>query len=99
NEGTSASFFGSTVDGTGAVTYKWLTNGVVDTSNVTQTYNRSNLNVNENGRTFALLATDSTSLSVTSRFAVLTVNSETKFVSSASNGRTNRVYASFGANV
>jgi len=99
NEGGSVSFVGGAVDGVGAITYQWLTNGVPDTSNLTPTYNRSNLNANENGRTFALVATDSTSQSVTSRVATLTVNSLTFLVSAASNGRTNRVYASFGAAV
>jgi len=72
---------------------------VPDISNTTQTYNRPVLNLNENGRTFQLVAIDSNLQSVTSRVAVLTVNSVTKFVSAASNGRTNRVYASFGAAV
>ena len=99
NEGGSASFVGGAVDGIGAVTYQWLTNGVPDASNLTPTYNRSNLNVNENGRTFALVATDSTSQSVTSRVAVLTVNSLAKLVTATSAGRTNKVYASFGAAV
>ncbi len=97
DEGTSASFHGGAVDGAGAVTYQWLTNGVVDPSNVTQTYSRPVLNANENARTFALVATDSTSQSVTSRVATLTVNNLTILVSASSNGRTNRVFARFGA--
>jgi hypothetical protein len=99
NEGGSASFHGDAVDGTGTVTYQWLTNGVPDTANTTTTYNRTNLNVNENGRTFALVATDSTAQSVTSRVAVLTVNSQTKLISAATSGRTNKVFATFGAAV
>ncbi len=97
DEGGNVSFYGGTVDGTGTVTYQWLTNGVPDTSNLTQTYTRSNVAVNENNRTFQLVATDSTSQSVTSRLAVLTVNSLTKLVSATSAGRADRVYASFGA--
>ena len=87
NEGTSASFHGDAVDGTGTVTYLWLTNGVPDTANTTTTYNRTNLDINENGRTFALVATDSTSQSITSRVAVLTVNSLARLVSAATAGR------------
>ncbi len=104
NEAGSASFYGNAVDGsvsgTGAVTYQWLTNGVADPVNgLTRYYTRTNVSVNENGRTFTLVATDSSSQSITSRVAILTVNPVTQLLSATSNGRTNRVYASFGAAV
>ncbi len=69
----NVSFLGTTIDGTGAVTYQWYTNGVADTANgLTNTYTRSVV-PGDNGRTFQLVATDSTALSVTSRVATLTL--------------------------
>ena len=100
DEEGSVSFYGNAVDGAGTITYQWLTNGVADTVNgLTQTYTRTALAANENGRTFALVATDSTSLSVTSRTAVLTVNKVSKMISASSAGRTNRVFIRFSKEV
>ncbi len=70
----SISFFGQAVDGTGAVTYQWYTNGVADTTDgLTTSYTNSGIVMADNGSTYVLVATDSTSLSTTSRTAVLTV--------------------------
>lgn len=100
NEEGSVSFYGNAVDGTGTVTYQWYTNGVADLVNgLSNTYTRTNLTANENGRTFVLVATDSTSLSVTSRTAVLTVIKVSQLVSATSAGRTNKVFARFSKEV
>ena len=99
-EGGTATFYGNAVDGTGAVTYQWLTNGVADSVNgLTQTYTRAGVGFIENGNTFTLVATDSTSQSVTSSVAVLTVINGARLISATSDGRTTTVFARFGAAV
>ena len=72
--GQTLTLIGTSVDGVASVTYQWYTNGVADSVNgLTTTYNRAGVVARDNGRTFQLVATDSTSQSVTSRLAVLTV--------------------------
>ena len=69
--GGNATFSASVTAGTAPYTYQWRTNGVTDPSATGTSYTRSGVAANEGGRTFQVVATDSTSLSITSRLAVL----------------------------
>ncbi|HMJ90118.1 MAG TPA: PA14 domain-containing protein, partial [Candidatus Acidoferrum sp.] len=69
----SGTFSGSAVSGSAPYSYQWYTNGVLDPSAATGNYPVGPVGTTDSGRTFRLVITDSTLISITSRVATLTV--------------------------
>ncbi len=69
----TATLSATVVSGAAPYTYQWITNGIVDPSVTAANYSLTNVGTAENGRTFRVIVTDSTSISITSRVATLTV--------------------------